>query len=542
MPPDLKLRAIPPALSQRYRRDGHWTDETLGEVLAGALQRNRGHRFQVRSDIRPYVGTFADVDAMARHVAGWLRARGVGPGDVVAFQLPNWVEAGAVFYGVSFLGAIVVPIPHFYGQREVAFILRQSGARVFITPDRFGPRDYLAGLDEMRQDLPELAWVVVLGEVPSGATSFQAVLDEDSLEAPARVDPMAPALVAYTSGTTAEPKGVIHVHRTIVFEVRQLGAMQSHRPLPLLVGAPVGHGIGMLSGLLLPVYPLGQPVHLIDVWDPAAVLASMRRDRVTAGSGSTYFLTSLLDHPDFTDEHRTLMPFIGLGGAPVPQMVAERADAMGISLVRSYGSTEHPSTTGSGHDAPRDKRLYTDGRPLPGVELRLIDEAGDEVPIGEPGDIVSRGPDCFMGYTDPTLTERAFDADGWYATEDVGVRDAEGYLTITDRKKDIIIRGGENVSAAEVEELLMRMPGVAEVAVVAAPDSRLGEHACAIFRMRADAGVPDLSSVRASLQQSGLAKQKWPEDVRVVDDFPRTPSGKIKKGVLRDRLRTNGEL
>ena len=147
-----------------------------------------------------------------------------------------------------------------------------------------------------------------------------------------------------------------------------------------------------------------------------------------------------------------------------------------------------------------------------------------------------------MGYTDPTLTERAFDADGWYATEDVGVRDAEGYLTITDRKKDIIIRGGENVSAAEVEELLMRMPGVAEVAVVAAPDSRLGEHACAIFRMRADAGVPDLSSVRASLQQSGLAKQKWPEDVRVVDDFPRTPSGKIKKGVLRDRLRTNGEL
>jgi acyl-CoA synthetase (AMP-forming)/AMP-acid ligase II len=542
MPPDLKLRAVPPALSRGYVRDGYWTDETLGEVLAGALERNRRHPFHVRSDVRPYVGTFADVHAMARHVAGWLRAHGVGPGDVVAFQLPNWAEAAAVFYGVTFLGAIVVPIPHFYGQREVGFILRQSGSRVFVTPDRFGQRDYLAGLDETERGLPDLEWVVVVGEVPSGATSFKALLDGDPLDAPVRVDPMAPALVAYTSGTTAEPKGVIHVHRTIVFEVRQLGSVQSARPLPLLVGAPVGHGIGMLSGLLLPVYPLGQPVHLIDVWDPPAVLASMCRDRVTAGSGSTYFLTSLLDHPDFTDEHRSLMPFIGLGGAPVPRMVAERADAMGISLVRSYGSTEHPSTTGSRHEAPRDKRLYTDGRPLPGVELRLADEAGDETGVGEPGEILSRGPDCFMGYTDPVLTERAFDADGWYATEDVGVKDAEGYLTITDRKKDIIIRGGENVSAAEVEELLMRMPGVAEVAVVAAPDPRLGEHACAFFRLRAGADAPDLSSVRDNLQQAGLAKQKWPEDVRVVQDFPRTPSGKIKKTVLRERLRTTGDL
>jgi acyl-CoA synthetase (AMP-forming)/AMP-acid ligase II len=542
MPPDLKLRAVPPTLSQRYLREGYWTDETLGEVLAGALEKNRHHRFHVRSDIRPYVGTFAEVDAMARHVAGWLRASGVGPGDVVAFQLPNWVAAGAVFYGVSFLGAIVVPIPHFYGQREVGFILRQSGARVLVTPDHFGQRDYLAGFDEIHQGLRDLEWVVVVGEVPSGATSFEALLDADPLEAPARVDPMAPALVAYTSGTTADPKGVIHVHRTLVFEVRQLGALQSERPLPLLVGAPVGHGIGMLSGLLLPVYPLGQPVHLIDAWDPSAVLASMRRDGITAGSGSTYFLTSLLDHPDFTDEHRSLMPFIGLGGAPVPQMVAERADAMGISLVRSYGSTEHPSTTGSRHEAPRNKRLYTDGRPLPGVELRLIDEAGHDIGVGEPGQILSRGPDCFMGYTDPVLTERAFDADGWYATEDVGVRDAEGYLTITDRKKDIIIRGGENVSAAEVEELLMRMPGVAEVAVVAAPDPRLGEHACAIFRVRPDADPPDLASVRANLQHAGLAKQKWPEDVRVVQDFPRTPSGKIKKSVLRERLATTGHL
>jgi acyl-CoA synthetase len=190
--PDLKLRAVPPTLAQRYVREGYWTDETLGEVLAGGLQRNRRHAFHVRSGIRPYVGTFAEVDAMARHVAGWLRVSGIGPGDVVAFQLPNWVEAGAVFYGVSFLGAIVVPIPHFYGRREVDFILRQSDARVFVTADRFGQRDYLAGLDGIHQGLPDLEWAVVVGEVPSGATSFEALLDADPLEGPARVDPMAP--------------------------------------------------------------------------------------------------------------------------------------------------------------------------------------------------------------------------------------------------------------------------------------------------------------------------------------------------------------
>ena len=538
MPLDLNLRHVPSELSRRYVRDGHWTDETLGEVLCRGLRDHPGHRFCVHSRARPYTGTFAEVDAMARRVAGWLRAGGAKPGDVVAFQLPNCAEAGAVFYGASFLGAIVVPIPHFYGPREVGFILRQSGARVLVTADRFGQLDYLAGLEEMRAVLDELEQIVVVGEAPSWATPFDALLTADPIDAPARVDPMAPALVAYTSGTTADPKGVVHVHRTIVFEVRQLGAVQASRPLPLLVGAPVGHGIGMLSGLLLPVYPLGQPIHLIDVWDPAAVLAAMRQDGITAGSGSTYFLTSLLDHPDLTEEHLALMPCIGLGGAPVPRAVAERADRLAISLVRSYGSTEHPSTTGSRHDGPRDKRLCTDGRPLPGVELRIVDETGHEVGVGEPGEIVSRGPDCFMGYTEAALTAAAFDPEGWYSTEDVGILDADGYLTITDRKKDIIIRGGENVSAAEVEELLMRLPRVAEVAVVAAPDPRLGEHGCAMFRMLPDAEPPALQSVRSHLQQAGLARQKWPEEVRVVRDFPRTPSGKIKKAVLREQLRT----
>jgi acyl-CoA synthetase (AMP-forming)/AMP-acid ligase II len=220
----------------------------------------------------------------------------------------------------------------------------------------------------------------------------------------------------------------------------------------------------------------------------------------------------------------------------VPVAVAERAEALGIGVARVYGSTEHPSITGSVPDAPRTKRNRTDGCALPGVELRLVDDQGHDVARGSRG-IWSRGPDLCAGYTDPALTRVVFDAAGWYASGDIGVLDEDRYLTITDRKKDIIIRGGANISAAEIEELLAQMPAVAEVAVVAAPDPRLGEHACAFVRPRPGAHAPDLEAVRLHLEAAGLARLKWPEEIRAVDEFPRTPSGKIKKFVLRDALR-----
>jgi len=255
---------------------------------------------------------------------------------------------------------------------------------------------------------------------------------------------------------------------------------------------------------------------------------------------STYFFTSLLDCPGFGPQHVELMRFVGLGGSPIPNAVAERADDLGISLVRAYGCTEHPSVTGSAHADPKEKRIHTDGRPLDWVEVRTVDEDGRDTGVGQPGEILTRGPDRFGGYTDPALTAQSIDAEGWFRTGDVGVLDPEGYLTITDRVKDIIIRGGENVSAAEVEQLLAHMDGVAEVAVVAAPDERLGEHGCAFFRMQAGVEAPDLDAVRAHLAAAGLARQKWPEELRSVDELPRTPSGKVQKFVLRERLRAGG--
>ena len=350
------------------------------------------------------------------------------------------------------------------------------------------------------------------------------------------MDPDGAALIGYTSGTTADPKGVVHTHRTLGCEVRQLTAHQAERDRPNLTGAPVGHAIGMLAGLLCPLVS-GRPLYLIDGWDPPTVLDAMVEEQIGAGNGSTYFFTSLLDSPGFGPEHVKLMQFIGLGGSPIPDAVAERADALGISLVRAYGCTEHPSVTGSRHEHAKEKRIHTDGRPLDWVEVRTVDEDGGDVGIGVPGEILTRGPDRFAGYTDPTLSDAAIDAEGWFRTGDVGVLDPEGYLTITDRVKDIIIRGGENVSAAEVEQILAHMEGVAEVAVVAAPDEKFGEHGCAFFRMQAGAPAPDLDAVRAHLSAAGLARQKWPEEIRSVDELPRTPSGKVQKFVLRDQLR-----
>ena len=529
-----QLRTVPEELVARYRAEGWWTDASLGSMVADGLGSMAGAAFRVRSQVRPWDGTFGDVDRAARSLAGALRERGVGPGDVVVFQLPNWVEAGITFWATAYLGATIVPIVHFYGPKEVGYILDNARPKVVVTADRFGMSDHLAMYEELLADRPDPLWLVVgetpATDLPTRATAFASLLDADPITEPAAVDPDAPALVGFTSGTTSNPKGVIHSHRTIGFETRQLDHMFPDGGPPQITGAPVGHFIGMLNAFLVPLLR-DRPVTLVDVWDPGMILQLMRDEGLGVAGGATFFVTSLLDHPDFTDEHLALMPFAGLGGSTVPIAVMERLTRLGIKAFRSYGSTEHPSITGCLIDEPEIKRNTTDGHTLPGVEIRLDDE----------GEISSRGPDLCMGYTDPALTAAAFDADGWYRTGDVGVLDDDGYLAITDRISDIIIRGGENISAVEVEDVMLGIPGIAEVAVVAAPDDRLGERAAAVVRMLPGTDAPDLDAVRQHLAGAGLAKQKWPESIYAVPDFPRTASGKVQKFKVRQQLR-DGQL
>jgi acyl-CoA synthetase (AMP-forming)/AMP-acid ligase II len=529
-----QLREVPTQLAERYVAEGWWTDAGLGDIVASGLGTRARTGFRVRSKVHPWSGTFADVDRAARSLASSLRARGVSPGDVVVFQLPNWVEAGIAFWAAAYVGAVVVPVVHFYGAKEIAYILGSTDPKVVITPDQFGHVDHLTMYDALLADRPDPLWLVAAATpdraLPVRATPFASLLDAVPLTAPERVDPDAPAIVAFTSGTTRDPKGVIHSHRTIGFETRQLEYFFPKGGPPQITGAPVGHFIGMVNAFLVPLLR-DRPVNLIDVWDPGEVLRMMSEEQLGVSGGATYFLTSLLDNPDFTDAHLALMPFSGLGGSTVPVAVTERATNLGIKMFRSYGSTEHPSITASLIDEPEVKRLTTDGHALPGVEMRL----------DEDGEISSRGPDLFLGYTDAALTASVFDDDGWYRTGDVGALDDDGYLTITDRLSDIIIRGGENISAVEVEEVLLGLDPIAEVSVVAVPDDRLGERAAAVFRRREGADAPTLDDIRQHLEAVGLARQKWPESLHLVEDFPRTASGKVQKFRLRQQLR-EGDL
>jgi len=548
------LRYPSPDLVRHYTDMGWWNDETLADIAFHGVLRSSDVPCRVRSRTRPFRGTIGDVADLGRRLAATVRRHGVVAGDVVAFQLPNWAEAVACFYGLFPLGVVVVPIVHIYGPKEVGHILRESRASFFITADRFGRQDYLANLEASVSGLPDLQTVVVvstdgrpLPKVGPHVLSWSDAVaaDPDLPVAPVAVDPDSPALIGYTSGTTAAPKGVIHTHRTYLADQRTWATFLQEdespapavRPTASLTASPVGHVMGLAS-VLRPLFA-ASALDLIDVWDPRAVLHAMAEDGVSTGGGPPYFLLSLLDHPDFDPStHLPYMDRLTMGGAPVPSAVVERATGLGISLIRAYGSTEHPSTTASLHSDPLEKRIHTDGRVIAGSEIRLLDVDGRPVSTGQPGEIHSRGPELFAGYADPVLTADAIDADGWYDTGDIGMVDADGYLTITDRKKDIIIRGGENVSSAEVEDVLAQMAGVAEVAVVAAPDARYGEHGTAILRLAPGASPFDLDTLQVHLQTGGLARQKWPEELRFVDDFPRTASGKIQKNVLRSALRS----
>ena len=450
-------------------------------------------------------------------LADWLRgyrSRGVGPGDVVAIQLPNWVEAAVSFWASAFLGAVIVPIVHFYGPKELGHILSTARPKVFITAEEFGRMKFQP---DLCADVPIVALV---------GQNFDELLADEPMSGTMRADPAGPALIAFTSGTTSNPKGVIHSHQTLGFETRQL--LENYPPDRgrQLTATPVGHFIGMLGAFLIPVLE-GAPIDLCDVWDPGRVLELIESDGLSIGGGPPYFVTSVLDHPNCTPEHVRHFTTVGLGGSTVPAAVTQRLADLGMFVFRSYGSTEHPSITGSRRSAPEDKRLFTDGDVRPGVEIRL----------GPDGEIFSRGPDLCLGYTDDELTERAFDEDGWYRTGDIGVLDDDGYLTITDRISDVIIRGGENISALEVEEILLSMRAVVEAVVVAAPDDRLGERTAAVLRLRPGAAMPTLDEVRAHFEAAGVARQKWPEELHEADDFPRTASGKVQKFRVRQDIR-----
>jgi acyl-CoA synthetase (AMP-forming)/AMP-acid ligase II len=491
------------------------------------------------SDEHPAEATLAEMHAQSLRLASALRALGLGPGDVVAVQVPNWLEGALMFQAAMLLGVVTLPIVHIYGPAEVGFILRQSGARAFVCPARWRQIDYLARLERLdRSSLPALEHVIVIGErAPAGALTWRELLARATphFEAP-RISSDDVCMLVYTSGTTAAPKGVQHSHNTLLAEVRGLRRARdaNARPVTGLSAFPAGHIAGVLG--LTRLYLHGNSTVLMDAWDAEQAAELVERHRVVSTSGTPFHLAGLLDAAERTTRNIGSLFGYVVGAASVPPALVERAEKAGVRTLRSYGSSEHPTISAGSPLDPLAKRSTTDGRILPGNEIRIVDDDGRDPPTGSAGEILSRGPELFVGYRDEELDLESFLPGGWFRTGDVGVLDADGFLAITDRKKDIIIRGGENIASKEVEDLLALHPAVQEAAVVAAPDPRYGERVCAFVVVRRGETL-DLAGVQQLFVAAGVAKQKTPERLELVSELPRTPSGKVKKFELRSRLR-----
>jgi len=480
----------------------------------------------------------AELAADAERVAGALQGQGIGPGDVVAVQLASTYEGTVAQAAVAMCGAVLLPIVQIYGPRELAFILAQSQAVALVVPETARGRAHAAPLFRGMERPAALRLVAVVGDVPAeieGAIPFTDLTGPLARPFTAPVlERDARALLVYTSGTTADPKGVQHSHRTLLSEVFSFELTTDVRQLALF---PAGHVAGLLGVLRILVH--GAPTVVMDAWDPALAARLVDRYRLNHGVGAPIQLAGLLDEKDRgTATLETLTDFM-TGGAGVPPSLIERADAAGIPAYRCYGSSEHPTISTGRVSDPLDKRAHTDGQIIPGTEVRIVDDEGRDVPPGAEGEVVSRGGELFLGYTDATLDEESFLPGGWFRTGDVGRLDDEGFLTITDRKKDIIIRGGENISSKQVEDVLSEHPAVAEVAAVGVPDAAMGERLCAFVVVRPGHQL-DLDAVREHFAGSGLARQKTPEYLEIVDELPRTPSGKLQKFELRRRVAGRG--
>ena len=526
-------------LFDEYRQRGLWGSRTFNDALEeGALRRWPDSLFVVASPTRPATLTYREMHERGRQLAGALHALGLRKGDVLAMEMPNWMEACLLYHAATALGVVVTPIIHIYQAKEVEFILRQSGAKAFVVPDDWRGVDYTSMVTSIRPRLPDLEHVIVVGEsVPDGCIPF-ADLEAKSTPDFERPDisPDEPHILAYTSGTTSDPKGVVHSHNSLLAECRQTKACSGGEERDVfLCPNPIGHIAGIFSALIAPFLYGYQKLVLMDGWDPKWALELIQEHRVTRTGGATFFAMTLVGAPEFKDFDTSSLELFGLGGAGVPPSIVQQLHSLGWASSRSYGCTEHPSITMGTLDDPPDKCAFTDGRPQPDVEIRLVDDDGKDVAKGAEGEVLSRGPDQFLGYMDEAMDADAFDDDGWFRTGDIGRLDDDGYLVITDRKKDIIIRGGENISAREVEEILATHPKVQESAVTAIADPKYGERVCAFVKTRDDQPLT-LDEVLAHFKEQGVAKQKTPERIELVTDFPRTLSGKIQKYVLRRQI------
>jgi cyclohexanecarboxylate-CoA ligase len=486
--------------------------------------------------------SYGELDQHINRMAAGLAALGVKKGEVVSCQLPNWWQMSALFMACVRIGAVFNPLMPIFREHEMQYMLAHAQSRVLVIPKTFRNFDYDAMMQGLRSELPDLAHVLVIGG--SGEQSFEQVLLErawesecDTAQLFAERRPSADDVIQllYTSGTTGKPKGVMHTSNTLFSNIRPFSERQGLSDADIiLMPSPLAHQLGFLYGLMKPVY-LGATAILQDIWDPQFAARLIAEEGCSATLGSTPFLADLVD---VAHEQRELLAplktFIS-AGAPIPSALVEKAanTMVGTRVISAWGMTENGAVTTTRPQDPQSAAVHSDGVALPYMEVKVVDEHGDELSAGTEGDLLVRGASLFVGYfKQPELYN--VDADGWFPTGDIARKDEDGYIRITGRSKDVVIRGGENIPIVDIENTLYTHPAIQSVALVGAPDERLGERLCAYITLHDGYPPMTLKDVTDFLIEKKFTRQYLPEHLEVLAAMPRTPSGKIQKFKLRE--------
>ena len=540
---------LPLARITAMKSQGHWRDLNLIDYFERCLTETPDKTaivdFNSMSQAESRL-TYRDLAALAELIAVGLMQLGVDKNDVVSCQLPNWWQFTALTLACGRIGAAINPMMPIFREREVKFMLRLAESKVFVIPREFRGFDYPAMVRSIRPELPELHHLLVIGG--EGEESFEKYLLDPkrmtdkaaniqfTARRPSADDVMQ---ILYTSGTTGEPKGVMHTANTLLSNLRPYAKrLRLGRDDVVLMASPMAHQTGFMYGLMMPVM-LGATAILQDIWDPKRAAKRIGDERVTFTMASTPFLSDLTDVVGADGYDVSSLSIFLSAGAPIPRVLVERAtQALKANIVSAWGMTENGAVTTTKLDDPPEKTFHTDGCPLPGMEVRVTDPANKPVPVGAEGLLKVRGCSNFVGYLKrPQLY--GHDAEEWFDTGDLARIDADGYIRITGRSKDIIIRGGENIPVVEIEGVLFRHPAIQAVAIVGFPDARLIERACAFVVLKPGQTFSQEEMTRF-LEQEKFAKQYLPERLVTVEDLPRTPSGKVQKYKLRELARKFG--
>ena len=522
---------------------GFWRDETLLDLFTRNVTHdpNKVGLIAKRTETGVEVSfTYAELDRLSDNLAIALTRLGVGEGDVVSFQLPNWFQFTLLHLAALKIGAISNPVMVIFRERELKFMLGLAGSKVLVVPSTFRQFDHAAMVRGIQAELPSLKHVLVIDG--DGAEAFSPLLDTVPSEAElaalrARtLSPDAIIQLLYTSGTTGEPKGVMHSSNTMLANLTPYAErLGLGREDVIHMASPMAHQTGFMYGLVLPAM-LGACAVLQDIFDAGEMTRQIIKHGATFTMGATPFLNDVAEYVERTAGSTPSLRIFLSAGAPIPrQLVIKARKALGASIISAWGMSENGAVTTTKLDDTEEKAIETDGCALPGMEVRVVDPQGDSRPAGEEGLLQVRGCSNFLGYFKrPGLANMS--PEGWFDTGDLARMDADGYIRITGRSKDIIIRGGENIPVVEIEGLLFKHPAVQTVAIVGYPDARMGERACAFVTLR-EGSTLTFQDMVTFLKDQKVAMQYIPERLEILAELPKTPSGKVQKFRLRDVAR-----